>query len=60
MIWEELLVFFHMKNKFLEKDTDKEKDNNRIVEVLQKGYEMNGRVIRAAKVKVAHFTNSIA
>lgn len=37
-------------------DTDKEKDDNHIVKVLQKGYEMNGRVIRAAKVKVAHFT----
>ena len=35
-------------------DTDKKKDDNHIVKVLQKGYEMNGRLIRAAKVKVAH------
>jgi molecular chaperone GrpE len=34
--------------------TDKSKDNS-IVEVVQKGYELNGKVIRAPKVKVAEF-----
>jgi len=34
--------------------TDKSKDGM-IVEVIQKGYEMNGKVIRAPKVKVGEF-----
>lgn len=36
-------------------DTDKKKEDNSIIDVVQKGYEYNSKVIRAAKVKVAHY-----
>ena len=32
---------------------ENEEDNNKIVEELQKGYKLNGRLLRAARVKVA-------
>ncbi len=32
-----------------------EKQNNRVVEVIQRGYELSGKVIQAPKVKVGHF-----
>jgi molecular chaperone GrpE len=36
-------------------DTDDKKQDDIVVEVVQKGYEMNGKVIRAAKVKVGRY-----
>jgi len=36
-------------------NTDKKKEDDLIVEIVQSGYELNGRVIRAAKVKVAQY-----
>lgn len=35
---------------------DKEKDH-KVLEVLQKGYRLNGKIIRPAKVKVGEFTS---
>ncbi len=35
--------------------TSRKEEDNHVTAVLQKGYEMNGRVIRAARVRVAHF-----
>lgn len=35
--------------------TSQKDEDGHVTEVLQKGYEMNGKVIRAARVKVAHF-----
>lgn len=37
--------------------TDKEKDDNKITEVMQKGYILNNKIIRPAKVKVAEYKN---
>jgi molecular chaperone GrpE len=34
-------------------ETEKESENNVILEELQKGYLLNGRLLRPAKVKVA-------
>ena len=31
-----------------------DKDSNMVVELVQKGYQLNGRVIRPAKVKISH------
>lgn len=31
-----------------------ESENNKVLEVVQKGYKLNGRVLRPAKVKVGH------
>lgn len=36
-------------------DTKDKKEDDVVVEVIQKGYEVNGKVIRAAKVKVGRF-----
>lgn len=44
---------FHVSMEMV--DTDKKKDDGVIVGVIQKGYEHNGKVIRAAKVKVAQY-----
>lgn len=38
-------------------ETDKKDEDHRVLEVLQKGYRLNGRVIRPAKVKVGEFKN---
>ena len=40
------------------KETEKEEEDHKILEVLQKGYKLNGRVIRPAKVKVGEFINN--
>ncbi len=37
--------------------TDKPDEDHKILEVLQKGYIMNGKSLRPAKVKVGEFTN---
>lgn len=34
---------------------DSEEDNDKILDVMQVGYELNGKEIRAPKVKVGHF-----
>lgn len=39
-------------------ETEKEDENEKVVEILQKGYELNGRVLRPAKVKVAQIRRS--
>ncbi len=39
-------------------ETEHEKEDHKILEVLQKGYTLNGRVIRPAKVKVGEFINN--
>lgn len=36
-------------------DTSNKKEDEMILEVVQKGYEMNGKVVRAAKVKVGQY-----
>jgi molecular chaperone GrpE len=33
-------------------DTDKDEDDHKIIEVMQKGYMIEGKIIRAAKVKI--------
>lgn len=33
-------------------------DDEKVVEVMQKGYEVNGRVLRPARVKVARYTDN--
>ena len=35
--------------------TDKEEDDHRILEVMQKGYILNGKIIRPAKVKIGEY-----
>ncbi len=35
--------------------TDSESEDGKVVEVVQAGYELNGKEIRAPKVKVAHY-----
>ncbi len=42
---------FHTSMEMI--DTDKKKEDDIVVDVIQKGYEHNGKVIRAAKVRVA-------
>lgn len=37
--------------------TDKKEDDHKIIEVIQKGYVLNGKIIRPAKVKVGEFKN---
>lgn len=37
--------------------TEKENEDGKVIEVMQKGYEMNGRVLRPARVKVGEFKN---
>jgi molecular chaperone GrpE len=39
-------------------ETDEEKDNNKVIEVLQRGYELNGKLIRPAVVKIAEHHRS--
>ena len=39
-------------------ETDDERKDGEIVEVVQKGYELDGRVLRAAKVVVLTFTRN--
>lgn len=36
-------------------NTDKKEEDQKVLEVLQKGYRLNGRVVRPAKVKVGEF-----
>jgi len=36
-------------------EVDREEDDHRVMDVLQKGYTMNGKIVRAAKVKVGKF-----
>lgn len=38
--------------------TEKENDDHKILEVLQKGYRLGGKVLRPAQVKVGAFTNA--
>ena len=38
-------------------ETEKQEEDHKVMEVLQKGYRLNGRVIRPAKVKVGEFKN---
>ena len=38
--------------------TDKEAEDHKVLEVLQKGYKFNGKVIRPAKVKIGEFITS--
>jgi molecular chaperone GrpE len=35
-----------------------QKDDHKVVEVIQKGYKLNGKLVRPAKVKVGHFTGN--
>lgn len=37
--------------------TEKKDEDHKVLEVLQKGYKLNGKVIRPAKVKVGEFNN---
>ena len=36
-------------------NTDKKEEDQKVLEVLQKGYRLNGRVVRPAKVRVGEF-----
>ena len=45
----------HLHEAIEQVETDQEKENNKILEETQKGYLMNGRLIRPAIVKVAKF-----
>lgn len=36
-------------------DTDKEEEDHKILEVMQKGYILNGKIIRPAKVKIGQY-----
>lgn len=38
--------------------TEKKEEDHKVIEVLQKGYKLNGRVIRPAKVKIGEFINN--
>lgn len=38
-------------------NTEKEEENHKILEVLQKGYKLNDRIVRPAKVRVGEFIN---
>lgn len=40
------------------KETEKEEEDHKILEVFQKGYKLNGKVVRPAKVKVGEFINN--
>lgn len=35
-------------------DTDKETEDNKVLEVVQKGYKLSNKIIRPAKVKIGH------
>lgn len=37
--------------------TDKEKEDHKILEVMQKGYILSGKVLRPAKVKIGEYDN---
>jgi len=39
-------------------ETGKSEEDHKVLEVLQKGYKLNNRVIRPAKVKVGNFINN--
>ncbi|MBI2100253.1 MAG: nucleotide exchange factor GrpE [Candidatus Vogelbacteria bacterium] len=34
---------------------DKKEDDNKVLEVVQKGYKLNSKIIRPAKVKIGHY-----
>ncbi|MBI4120659.1 MAG: nucleotide exchange factor GrpE [Parcubacteria group bacterium] len=36
-------------------ETDREEDDGKILEVTQRGYELNGRLLRPARVKISEF-----
>ncbi|MEX2013953.1 MAG: nucleotide exchange factor GrpE, partial [Parcubacteria group bacterium] len=38
--------------------TDKSEDDHKVLEVLQKGYKLSGKVVRPAKVKVGEYNNT--
>lgn len=51
-------MFDHARHDSVESAiTDKKENDQKIIEVLQKGYELNGKIIRPAKVKVGEFKN---
>lgn len=39
-------------------DTDKEEEDHKVLEVLQKGYKLYGKLVRPAKVKVGEFISN--
>ena len=43
----------HLHEAVEQVETDSDEDNNKIIEEVQKGYAADGRLLRAAKVKVA-------
>ena len=52
------LLYDHNRDEAIETvKIDNESDNDKILEVVQVGYELNGKEIRAPKVKVGHFEN---
>jgi molecular chaperone GrpE len=48
----------HLHEALEQVETNEEKENNKIVEEIQKGYQFHGRLLRPAKVKVAKYTGS--
>lgn len=47
----------HIHEALEQTQTDKQEENNLIIEEIQKGYSFNGRLLRPAKVKVAKLKN---
>lgn len=47
----------HLHEAVEQIETDKEEENNVILQEIQRGYQLNGQLIRPAKVKVAKFKN---
>ena len=45
----------HLHEALEQVPTDNESENNKILEEIQKGYMLNGRLLRPAKVKVAKY-----
>ena len=53
--------FDHSRDEAIETvKVDDEKDNDKILEVVQVGYEFNGKEIRAPKVKVGQSTSKVS
>ena len=49
-------MYDHTRDEAVENiKVDNERDDSKILDVVQSGYELNGKEIRAPKVKVAHF-----
>ena len=50
------MIYDRFQNEAIEHiKVDKESDDHKVIEVVQKGYELHGKLIKAPRVKVGEF-----